>query len=55
MAEWGGFSAVARAAVDLRERFFADFGIGILNSVYGGVAPHYRSPTTANNPAGQDS
>src|SRR5882757_4971019 len=52
----GGFAAVARAAVDLGERFFADFGIGILHSVYGGVAPlHHRSPTSANKPAGQDS
>jgi hypothetical protein len=41
--------------VDLGERFFEDFGIGILQSVYGGVAPHHRSPTTANKPAGQDS
>ena len=51
----GGFAAVARAAVDLDERFFADCGIGILHSVYGGVAPQHRSPTTANKPAGQDS
>src|SRR5258708_6539303 len=51
----GGFAAVARAAVDLDERFFADFGIGILHSVYGGVAPHHRSPTSANKPAGEDS
>ena len=51
----GGFAAVARAVVDLDERFFADCGIGILHSVYGGVAPHHRSPTTANKPAGQDS
>jgi hypothetical protein len=41
--------------VDFGERFFEDFGIGILDSVYGGVAPHHRSPTTANKPAGQDS
>jgi hypothetical protein len=39
----------------LGERFFEDFGIGILHSVYGGVAPHHRSPTSANKPAGQDS
>jgi hypothetical protein len=51
----GGFAVIARAAVDLGERFFADFGIGILHSVYGGVAPHHRSPTSANEPAGQDS
>src|ERR1700716_2677284 len=50
-----GFSTVARAAVDLGERLFADFGIGILHSVCGGVAPHHRSPATANQPAGQDS
>jgi len=55
MAGCGGFAAVARGAVDLGERFFADFGIGILHSVYGGVAPHHRSPTKANKPAGQDS
>jgi hypothetical protein len=56
MAGCGGFAAVARAAVDLGERFFEDFGIGILHSVYGGVAPrHHRSPTSANQPAGQDS
>jgi hypothetical protein len=41
--------------VDFGERFFEDFGIGILHSVYGGVAPHHRSPTSANKPAGQDS
>jgi hypothetical protein len=42
--------------MDLSERFFEDLGIGILHSVYGGVAPrHHRSPTTANTPAGQDS
>jgi hypothetical protein len=52
----GGFAVVARAAVDLGECFFEDFGIGILHSVYGGVAPHHhRSPTSANKPAGQDS
>jgi hypothetical protein len=55
MAGCGGFAVVARAAVDLGGRFFADIGIGILDSVYGGVAPHYRSPTSANRPAGQDS
>jgi hypothetical protein len=55
MAGSGGFTVVARAAVDLGKRFFADFGIGILDSVYGGVAPHHRSPTSANKPAGQDS
>ena len=55
MAGCGGFAAVARVAVDLGERFFEDFGIGILHSVYGGVAPHHRSPATANKPAGQDS
>src|SRR3981189_1087994 len=55
MAGCGGFAVVARAAVDLGECFFEDFGIGILHSVYGGVAPHHRSPTSANKPAGQDS
>jgi hypothetical protein len=55
MAGCKGFSTAARAAVDLGERFFADFGIGILRSVYRGVAPHHRSPTSANKPAGQDS
>src|SRR3982074_264366 len=54
MGSRGGFAVVARAA-DLGERLFADFGIGILHSVYGGVAPHHRSPATANQPAGQDS
>src|ERR1700716_3336026 len=55
MAGCGGFAVVARAAAaDLGERFLADFGIGILHSVYGGVAPHHRSPTSANKPAGQD-
>src|SRR3981081_3260917 len=48
VAGCGGFAVVARAAVDLGGRFFADIGIGILDSVYGGVAPHYRSPTSAN-------
>jgi hypothetical protein len=52
MAGCGGFAVVARAAC---ERFFEDFGIGILHSVYGGVGPHHRSPTSANKPAGQDS
>ena len=42
----GAFAVVARAVVDLGERFFEDFGIGILHSVYGGVAPHHRSPTS---------
>jgi hypothetical protein len=51
----GAFAVVARAAMALGERFFEDFGIGILHSVYGGVAPHHRSPTSANKPAGQDS
>src|SRR3954471_20608222 len=56
MADCGGFAAVARAAVDLGERFLEDFGIGILHSGYGGVTPHHhRSPTSANKPAGQDS
>ena len=55
MAGCGGFAVVARAAVDLGGRFFEDIGIGILDSVYGGVAPHHRSPTSANKPAGQDS
>jgi hypothetical protein len=55
MAGCGDFAAVVGAAVDLGERFFADFGIGILHSVYGAVAPHHRNPTSANKPAGQDS
>ena len=55
MAGCGGFATLARVAVDLGERFFEDFGIGILHSVYGGVAPHHRSSTSANKPAGQDS
>ncbi len=52
MAGCGDFAAVVGAAVDLGERFFADFGIGILHSVYGAVAPHHRNPTSANKPAG---
>ena len=55
MAGCGDFAAVVGAAVHLGERFFADFGIGILHSVYGAVAPHHRSPVSANKPAGQDS
>src|SRR3977135_467343 len=43
MAGCAGFAVVARAAVDLGERFFEDFGIGILPSVYGRVL---RRPTT---------
>jgi hypothetical protein len=54
LAGCGAFAVVVRAAVDLGERFLEDFGIGILHSVYGGVAPHHRSPTSANKPAGQD-
>ena len=53
MAGCGDFAAVAGAAVDLGERFFADFGIGILHSVYGAVAPHHRSPTSANSRRGR--
>src|SRR3977135_33176 len=52
MAGCGGFAVVARAAC---ERFFEDFGIGILHSVYGGGVPHPPRPTSANKPAGQDS
>src|SRR4051812_29608072 len=55
MAGCAAFAVIALAAVNFGERFFEDFGIGILDSVYGGVAPHHRSPTTANKPAGQDS
>src|SRR6476659_10163752 len=55
MAGCGDFAAVVGAAVDLGERFFADFGIGILHSVDGAVAPQHRNPTSGNKPAGQDS
>jgi hypothetical protein len=51
----GDFAGVARAALGLGAPFLTDFCIGILHSVYGAVAPHHRSPVSANKPAGQDS
>ena len=50
----GGFAAEQPLRMSAAERFFADFDIEILHSVYGGVAPHHRSPTSAIKPAGQD-
>ena len=49
------FAAVARAALDLGAHFLTEFGIGMLHSVYGVVAPHHRRPVSANKLAGQDS
>jgi hypothetical protein len=49
-----GFAVGPGAADDAAVCFFADFDIEILRSVHGGVAPHHRSPITANKPAGQD-
>jgi hypothetical protein len=34
--------------------FLADFDIEILHSAHDGVAPHHRSPASANKPAGRD-
>src|SRR3981081_1722913 len=51
----GDFAGVARAALGLGAPFLTDFCIGILHSVYGAVAPHHRSPVSANKPAGQAS
>src|SRR6516225_5710412 len=44
----------AMAEVATRVRFLADFDTWILHSVGGGLPPHYRSPTSALEPAGQD-
>jgi hypothetical protein len=49
MAGCGGFAALAPSAVDLGERFFEDFCIGILHSVYGGVVVAKRQVACGKN------
>jgi len=49
-----GYEDRTDAADDGDDRCFADFGIEILRSVDGGVAPHHRSPIAAMKPVGQD-
>jgi hypothetical protein len=55
IAGCGDFADVFRAALGLGAPFLTDLCIGILHSVYGAVAPHHRSPDSANKPAGRDS
>ena len=54
VVDCAGFATGTGVADDITGRFFADFDIEILRSVHGGVAPHHRSPISANKPAGQD-
>jgi len=53
---WAGFVARTSPADDKACLLFADADMeSSVGSVHGDVAPHHRSPTTANKPAGQDS